>query len=110
VLEGPETERLVSGHVDPLVEAGVDTLILGCTHFHFLRDVIQRRAGSGVTVIDTGLAVARQLMRVLGGNSGDPVAGTGWIRTFTSGDPAAFTATSRLLWPGLPAALPLPAG
>lgn len=109
-LEGPETERLVSGHVDPLVEAGADTLILGCTHFHFLRDVIQRRAGSGVTVIDTGLAVARQLMRVLGGSNGGAVGETGWIRTFTSGDPAAFTATSRLLWPGLTEALPLPAG
>jgi glutamate racemase len=108
VLEGPETEQRVSAHVGHLIEAGADTLILGCTHFPFLRGVIERQAGPGVSVIDTGPAVARQLFRVLGDEGHGAAAGAGRIETFASGDVAIFSATSRLLWPGLPHARPLP--
>jgi len=109
-LEGPETEERVSAHVGPLIEAGADTLILGCTHFPFLRAVIERQAGPGVTVIDTGPAVARQLSRVLGADRNAVIGGSGSMETFASGDTNAFSATSRRLWPGLPEALPLPGG
>ena len=94
----------------PLVKAGADTLILGCTHFPFLRPVIERQAGPGVSVIDTGPAVARQLLRVLEGNNGSAGAGTGRMEIYASGDLAAFTAAAGRLWPGLPEARPLPEG
>lgn len=108
VLEGPETEQRVSAHVGHLIESGADTLILGCTHFPFLRRVIERQAGPGVSVIDTGPAVARQLFRVLGNGEHATAAGAGRVKTFASGDVTVFSATSRLLWPGLPDARPLP--
>lgn len=107
-LQGPETERRVSAHVIPLVEAGADTLILGCTHFPFLRGVIERQAGPGVSVIDTAPAVARQLLRVMGNEGHAAATGEGRVETYASGDIDAFSMTSRLLWPGLPGARPLP--
>jgi len=64
-LEGEGVDALLRQYVDPLVEAGADTLVLGCTHYPFLRAAIARRAGPGVALIDTGAAVARQVRRVL---------------------------------------------
>ncbi len=107
-LEGPETTRRIAAHVRPLVDAGADTLILGCTHFSFLRLSIEREAGPGIAVIDTGPAVARQLMRVLARDAADRSAGSGRVDIFTSGDTSAFSATSRRLWPELPPASQLP--
>lgn len=59
-VSGPEVDRAVEFHVTPLLEQGADTLVLGCTHFPFLLDPIQRLAGDDVTVIDPAGAVARQ--------------------------------------------------
>ena len=64
-LDGPETERVVRASLQPLLDAGADTIVLGCTHYPFLLPVIQRIAGPGVRVIDPAPAVARQLLRVL---------------------------------------------
>lgn len=64
-LDGPRVQALVERHVAPLRAAGADVLVLGCTHYPFLRPVIERVAGGGVQVIDTGQAVARQVQRVL---------------------------------------------
>lgn len=58
-------QRLVSADVTPLIAQGVDTLVLGCTHFPFLAAHIRQAAGEGVTLIDPAPAVARQLRRVL---------------------------------------------
>jgi glutamate racemase len=63
-LDGPVTRQLVARYVRPLVDAGADTLVLGCTHYPFLRPLIEAEAGPGVTLIDTGAAVARQVRRV----------------------------------------------
>lgn len=104
-LDGPRTRALVEGFVRPLVEGGADTLVLGCTHFPFLRPVIEAAAGPGVTVIDTGEAVARQVERVAGGAAG---GGTGAERFWTSGDPGRLREPLARLW-GRPVALePLP--
>ena len=57
-----EAERLVRKVVGPLVSMGVDKLVLGCTHYPFLRPTIERVvAGSGIEVIDSGAAVARRV-------------------------------------------------
>jgi glutamate racemase len=64
-LDGPETERVVRASLQPLLDAGADTIVLGCTHYPFLLPVIQRLAGPDVRVIDPAPAVARQLLRVL---------------------------------------------
>jgi glutamate racemase len=106
-LSGPEARRQVASHVAPLLSAGADTLILGCTHFPFLRGLIQEEAGPDVTVIDTGPAVARQLERRLtetGGLAGQD----GGLVLYTSGNTVDFSNVASRLWPGAPTALALP--
>ncbi|MES9987048.1 MAG: glutamate racemase [Candidatus Thiodiazotropha endolucinida] len=60
-----KTVELVEQSLKPVLEKGVDTLVLGCTHYPFVKDTIEKVAGSSVTIIDTGRAVARQLQRRL---------------------------------------------
>lgn len=64
-LEGPETEETVRASVEPLIKAGADVIVLGCTHYPFLRQVIQKVAGPDVTVIDPAPAVARHTLTVM---------------------------------------------
>lgn len=60
-----QTVYLLSKFLRPLLAQGADTIVLGCTHYPFLRVLIERIAGPSVTVIDSAAAVARQLMRRL---------------------------------------------
>lgn len=62
-LAGAETRRLLQRYLTPLLSAGADTLILGCTHYPFLTPLIRELAGPEVSLIDTGAAVARELKR-----------------------------------------------
>ena len=64
-LDGAEVERTVRASLQPLLDAGADTIVLGCTHYPFLQPVIQRIAGPDVRVIDPAPAVAKQLVKVL---------------------------------------------
>lgn len=64
-LNAELTERLVRQYVEPLLEAQADTIVLGCTHYPFVRDLIAEVAGEGVVLIDTGSAVARHLQQRL---------------------------------------------
>jgi glutamate racemase len=64
-LETPETARLLQQYLKPIIDRGADTLVLGCTHYPFLRPLIERLAGPRVTVIDTGEAIARRLESLL---------------------------------------------
>ncbi len=95
-LDTPATREMVRGFVAPLLAGGADTLVLGCTHFPFARPVIEQAAGPGVTVIDTGEAVARQVERVAGETA--YAIGEGRERFWTSGDPARLTGPLGRLW------------
>lgn len=64
-FNGTETREMVERYVRPLVADGADTLVLGCTHYPFLRPVIDEVAGPGVAIIDPADAVARELRRRL---------------------------------------------
>lgn len=59
------TEKVVRIYLDPVKEAGVDTLILGCTHFPLIGKIIGRVMGSGTVLIDAGGCLARQAQREL---------------------------------------------
>jgi glutamate racemase len=61
----PELRNLLDRHLSPMLEEGADVIVLGCTHYVFLRKLVQERVGPDVEVIDTGAAVARQLHRCL---------------------------------------------
>ena len=56
-FDDPVTRRLVRCHLEPLLAAGADTIILGCTHYPFLRSLIEEEAGNDIEIIDTGPAV-----------------------------------------------------
>ncbi|WP_213875280.1 glutamate racemase [Pseudomonas sp. dw_358] len=64
-LQAPALEQLLRNYVEPLLAAGCDTLILGCTHYPFLRPLLSQMIPADVSLIDTGAAVARQLQRLL---------------------------------------------
>ncbi|CAJ0706063.1 glutamate racemase [Ralstonia holmesii] len=61
----PAVLELLQAYLQPMLDAGADTLVLGCTHYPFLEDAIREIAGDRLTLIDTGHAVARHLGRTL---------------------------------------------
>jgi glutamate racemase len=77
VLEGPEAEAAVRDYIAPMLAAGIDELVLGCTHFPAMRAVFERVAGPGVEVIDSGEAIARRARFILAerGRLADPAGG-----------------------------------
>jgi glutamate racemase len=64
-LDTPLTDALLERYIAPLLGAGADTLVLGCTHYPFLLPRITRIAGPSVAVIDAAPAVAAQVQRAL---------------------------------------------
>lgn len=64
-MHSPEALALVEHYVAPLLEAGVDTLVLGCTHYVYLHHAIAQKAGAQVRLLDSSAAVARQVARRL---------------------------------------------
>ena len=64
-VDSPRTERIVRAKIEPLLGAGCDKIVLGCTHFPHLRPVIERVCGGRAEVIDPSDAVAQQAKRVL---------------------------------------------
>ena len=92
-------QGLVAAAVEPLLAKGADVIVLGCTHFPFLRAEIEAVAGANVAIIDTGAAVARELERRLG-SAGPRAPGdrTGRERFWTTGDAEALAPTLRRLW------------
>ena len=64
-LEGPIVEQSIRHSIQPMLDAGIDVLVLGCTHFPAQRAAFERVAGPEVAVIDSGAAIARQTRRLL---------------------------------------------
>ena len=84
-IDGSEVEEAVSEIVDPLLEAGCDVLVLGCTHYPFLKEAIRAAIPESVELIDTGPAVARRVKEVAGAWFGEG-DGSGKTIVETSGD------------------------
>ncbi len=95
ILHGPKPEAALREYLAPALAGGADVVVLGCTHFPALREAVEAVAGPGVTVIDSGAAVARQTRHVL--QERDLLAapdGAGEeadrVQFWTSGDPDRF--------------------
>ncbi len=122
ILEGPEAEAVVERSVRPLLEAGADNLVLGCTHYPFLSKVIRTIAGPDVRIINPAPAAARHLVYVMvqeglldektatralakaampedEKNIG-PSEGKPDIELISSGDPAPLQHIFKMLYPG----------
>lgn len=83
-LDTPALRALVARFALPLLEAGVDTVALGCTHYPLIEPLFRAALGPGVRVIDTSDAVARQVAR----KAMDLQAGRPWLRPVAGGSPA----------------------
>lgn len=64
-LEGPHAEEIVRKSLQPLLDAGADNIVLGCTHYPFLRPLIRKIAGPSVKILDPAPATARHLIYVM---------------------------------------------
>lgn len=64
-LTSPQTLDLLRSYLDPLLERGADVIVLGCTHYPFLRQQIENIVADKISIIDTGSAVAKELKRRL---------------------------------------------
>ena len=87
-LDGPEPRAILERALKPMLAQGIDTVVMGCTHYPFVIPLIEEITGPGVRVIDPAPAVARQAGRLL--------AQRGWLaeagvpapaRFITSGEP-----------------------
>jgi glutamate racemase len=63
LIETPEMQALLRSHLKPILDQGADTLVLGCTHYPFLKKNDPSSCGDSMTLIDTSDAVVRQLLR-----------------------------------------------
>jgi glutamate racemase len=103
-LDAPETRAILETALLPMLAKGIDTVVLGCTHYPFVIPLIQKIVGAKVRVIDPAPAVARQVGRLLEaderrdtsfepalpdsqGRPGSAVEGSSTLRFFTSGEP-----------------------
>jgi len=92
-LDGPQTRTILEKAIKPMLEKGIDTIVLGCTHYPFVIPLIQEIAGENVRVIDPAPAVARQTVRMMETHhllqsSNHP----GTTICYTSGQPEILTA------------------
>lgn len=98
-LDTPALRDLVESFCAPLRAAGVDAVVLGCTHYPFVAPLIAQAMGPGVKLVDTSEAVARQTVRLAHerlGAATDPRGdhtGAGEVRLWSSGDPARLSST-----------------
>jgi glutamate racemase len=113
-LSGEVAERTVADALTPLVGerdgdgesifprppgATIDTLLLGCTHYPLLRDVIAGAVGEGVAIVDSATATASALSELLSVNGLEAAAGGAPVHTqLTTGDPARFEAVAGRLF------------
>ena len=98
-LHGTHTRELIARYTVPLLDQGADTLILGCTHYPFLAPLIHEITGAGITLVDTGEAVARHLRRRLLDEL-PARSGNGSASFFTSGDEERSGHIMSMLWGG----------
>ena len=92
-LDSGPIHALVRRYLVPLLEQDADTIVLGCTHYPFVRHVIEKIAAESgkpsITIIDTGYAVARQLTHLLDiyGLRHNETGQAATMQAYTSGDP-----------------------
>ncbi|HEY3599613.1 MAG TPA: glutamate racemase [Paraburkholderia sp.] len=90
-IDSPELRALLQSYLQPMLDDGADTLVLGCTHYPFLDATIRDIVGDRLALVDTSVAIARQLERVLeqhGLRAAPDPAGTAAPRFYSTSDGA----------------------
>lgn len=104
VLTGHQVNQAIEAYVAPLLEQGADTLVLGCTHYPFLRKAIEDFTGDTILVIDTGEAVAAHTLAQAGFIDKNPEGQNG-ISIYSSGKLSQLQQTFSVLSGGMEADL-----
>ncbi|MDF1815904.1 MAG: glutamate racemase [Verrucomicrobiales bacterium] len=81
VLSGPQVEEAVRTYTQKIIDKGADFIVLGCTHYPFLRETIENIVPPGITVIDSGASIARRVDSLLSDKTG-----SGQLLIETTGD------------------------
>ncbi|WP_099024525.1 glutamate racemase [Mycolicibacterium palauense] len=110
VTSGRQVLGLAEGYLEPLQRAGVDTLVLGCTHYPLLSGLIQLAMGEQVTLVSSAEETAKDLLRVL--TEEDLLrphdASPASLSFEATGDPAAFQRlAARFLGPAVTGVVPV---
>ena len=97
ITSGPEVLEVAHDYLDPMVETGVDTIVLGCTHYPLLAGAIQYVVGEQVTLVNSADETARDVYRVLSDNGllRDPALPEPHHRFLATGDATLFTTLRR---------------
>jgi glutamate racemase len=97
-FDGPETRKAVEEYITPLLQQGIDTLVMGCTHYPFLSAVISSIAGEGVTLVDPAAETIDELIRILDKNDLlNDIQIRGIREFYVSGNEESFYEVGRLL-------------
>lgn len=99
-IAGRDVHAEVLECVTPVLDSGVDTIILGCTHFPHMREVFNQVVGNRAHIVDPGETIADSLPGFVAPESGPGTVPV--IRAWTTGDPILFATMSQKLCPGLP--------
>ena len=94
-VTGPESRAAVARCVEGLLAEGVDTVILGCTHFPHMQAIFAEVVGNRAHLIDPGLETAKILPRYVASLMRE---GSGSVSLFTTGDPERVARVGRQLW------------
>lgn len=106
-IEGPEVRAAARQYIQPLRKAGIDTIVLGCTHYPFLAPVIRDLAGDTIAVVDSAEETVKELAALLASlpydrnrngmaaTSGSVVPAPAEHRFFASGATASFYSSGR---------------
>jgi glutamate racemase len=97
-LHSPALREMLEGYVGPLLGAGADTIILGCTHYPFLKPLLRQMIPDDISLIDTGAAVARQLQRLLADRQLLAEGPARPAQFWSSADPDHFANILPVLW------------
>lgn len=97
-LSSPTLRALLCSYVEPLLAEGCDTIILGCTHYPFLKPLLREMIPASISLIDTGQAVARQLQRLLAEEELLSSGRADETHFWTSADPEYFRKILPALW------------
>lgn len=97
-LESAATRDLLQAFVAPLLAEGCDTLILGCTHYPFIKPLLRSLLPESISLIDTGAAVARQVQRLLAEHDVLAAGPAQAAQFWSSAEPKAMQQILPLLW------------
>jgi glutamate racemase len=100
-----EVDVLLGRYCSGLPGLGIDTVVLGCTHYPFVAERIAALLGPKIQLLDTADAVARRVMQIIGGHAGDStIPSPAWLRLQSTGAPELL---ARMASSGLGCAVPV---